>query len=214
MRASVRPEFPTIIWKSNHSIDFKFGVCIYWVNVQNWFAFRPRWPNFGPLVAKNNWKWVKMLVSDRYPKSIDAIQFKLGLYTYWVSVHNWFTFGPCWPNLGPLVTTKLLKMVLSDHYLKKYSYNLWPNSNLVSTLIGWVYRINELNWWFLTVIWKSIHTIQSKLGVNTCWVSVYNWFAFGPCWLNFCPLVAKKINEIGLDCFTPHVGEPVGCGTD
>ena len=51
--------------------------------------------------------------------------------------------------------------------------------------------------WFLTVIWKSIHTIQFKLGICTCCVSVHNWFAFGPCWSNFCPLLAKKLTKLG-----------------
>ena len=51
-RPSVRPGFPTIIWKSNYSINFEFGLCICWVSVQKWFAFGQRWPNFGPLVAE------------------------------------------------------------------------------------------------------------------------------------------------------------------
>ena len=119
-------------------------------------------------------KWVKMLVSDHYPKkyshnpfqtwcvhllgdcselisfsatlakfcpsigqkmtkkwcfltiiwkSIHTNHFKLVVYTYWVTVHNWFAFRPRWPNFGPLVAKKSLKMVVSDHYLKKYSHN-------------------------------------------------------------------------------------------
>ena len=44
--------------------------------------------------------------------------------TYWLSVQNWFAFGPCWPNFGYLVATKWLKMVVSDCYLKKYSHNI------------------------------------------------------------------------------------------
>ena len=123
-------------------------------------------------------------------KSIHAIQFKLGMCTYWGSVQNWFGFGPCWRIFGPLVATKWLKMVVSDHYLKKYSCNpvqiwclhalgecselidfwallaqFWPsnghkmaknggfrllsekvftqyNSNLVPTLVGWVFTID------------------------------------------------------------------------
>ena len=49
--------------------------------------------------------------------------FKLGVYTYWASVQNWFAFWPCWPDFGPLVAIKWLKMVVSNHYLKKYSRN-------------------------------------------------------------------------------------------
>ena len=53
------------------------------VSVQNWFAFCLRWPNFGPLVATKYWKW---LFPTFIWKSILAIQFKLGVYTYWVNV--------------------------------------------------------------------------------------------------------------------------------
>ena len=45
------------------------------------------------------------------------------MYTYWASVQNWFVFWPCWPDFGPLVAIKWLKMVVSNHYLKKYSRN-------------------------------------------------------------------------------------------
>ena len=51
------------------------------------------------------------------------IQFKLGVYTYWVSVQKWFAFWPCWPKFGPLLATKWLKFGVSDHYLEKYSHN-------------------------------------------------------------------------------------------
>ena len=163
VRASVCPWFPTIIWKNNHSIHFKFGLGICWVSVQNWFA----WPNFG-------------------------IHFKLGVYTYWVSVQKWFAFWPDLPNFGPLVATKWLKMVVSDHNLEEFSRKpiqtcclhllsecseficflptlakfwsssghkvtemggFWPlseivfmqsNSNVVCTLIGCVFRIDLL----------------------------------------------------------------------
>ena len=173
VRPSVRPGFSTITWKSYHAINFKFGVCIWYVSVQNWFAFGRRWPNFGPLVAKNYFKWVKLVVSDHYMKnylhnpiqtccphllgecsemiriwvrlvqfcpssgkkwikvgqnggfrplsykSIRTIQFKLGEYTYWVNIQVWLGFGPRWSNFGPLVATEWLKMVVSNHHLKK-----------------------------------------------------------------------------------------------
>ena len=56
VRPCVRQRFPTIIWKSNHSINFKFGVSICWISVQNWFAFGRHWPNFGPVVARKRLK--------------------------------------------------------------------------------------------------------------------------------------------------------------
>ena len=87
VHASIHLGFLTIIWKSNHSINFKYGVCIYLVSVQNWFAFGPCWPNFVPLVAKkmteNGSKcWFPIIIS----KSIHTIQFRLVVYTCWVSV--------------------------------------------------------------------------------------------------------------------------------
>ena len=87
-------------------------------------------------------------------------------------------FGPRWPNFGPLVATKWLKMVVSDHYLKKYSHNpiqtwcvhlLGECSELIyfwpTLALKWPH--NEWKWWFLTIIWKSIHAIRFKLGVYT-----------------------------------------------
>ena len=68
----------------------------------------------------NDWKWWFPTIIW---KSIHAIQFKLGVYSYWVSVQNWFAVWPRWPNLGHLVATKWRKMVVSDHYLKKHSCN-------------------------------------------------------------------------------------------
>ena len=52
-RPSVHLRFPTIIWKNNHSVNFKFDVCIFgWV-----FRIDSLLGNVGPLVAKN---WLKM----------------------------------------------------------------------------------------------------------------------------------------------------------
>ena len=109
-----------------------------------------------------------------------AIQFKLGVYTYWVSVQNWFAFGPWWPNVGPLVATKWLKMVVSDHYLKKYSHN--PSGECSELIRFWVtlakfwpfseWPQNYSNSWLEIVIWKTIYAIQFKLGVYTCCVNV------------------------------------------
>ena len=118
VRPSIYPGFLIIIWKSNHSIDFKFGVGICWMSVQNWFSFGQCWPSSGKKITENG---PKCLFSTIIWKSIHTIQFKLGVYTYWVSVQKWFAFWPCWPNFGPLVATSWLKMVVSHHYLKKHS---------------------------------------------------------------------------------------------
>ena len=111
------------------------------MNVENWFASGTRWPNCGPLVAA---KWLKMVVFDHHLKKYSNnpiqiwfvhllvecsemirfwIQLKFSVYTYWVSVQNWFAFGTRWPNCVPLVATTLLKMMVFDHHLKKCSHN-------------------------------------------------------------------------------------------
>ena len=84
---SVPPGFPTIIWKSHHSIHFKFNVGICWASVQNWFAFGMTltqfWPSSGQKITENGPKWWFPIIIS---KSIHIIQFKLCVYTYWVSV--------------------------------------------------------------------------------------------------------------------------------
>ena len=133
------------------------------------------------------------------------------MYTYRVSVQNRIAFRPHWPNFGPLVATKRLRMVVSDHYLKKYSrhpiqtwckhllgeYSKSVPSGPRRSNFGPLVAQNAWKWWFPTVIWKRIHTIQFKLGVYTCLVSVHKWFGFGPRWLNFGPLVVKKLMKLG-----------------
>ena len=72
-------------------------------------------------MIKNGSKWWFPTIISK--KKIHTIQFKVVVFTCWVSVQNWFAFRPRWPNFGPLVAKKWLKMVVSDHYLKKYSHN-------------------------------------------------------------------------------------------
>ena len=130
------------------------------MSVQNWYVFGGQWPNFGPLVAKNDWKWAKMVVLTIIWKIIHTIIIKLVVYTCFVIVQLSLTFGQRWSNFDPLVAKKLLK--------------------------------SGSTWWFPTVIWKCIHTIQFKLGVYTNWVSVQNWFALWPRWPNFGPVMPTK----------------------
>ena len=59
-------DFQPISEKSIPANQFAFGVYTDWVSVQNLFAFWPRLPNFGPLVAT---KWLKMVVSVRYQET-------------------------------------------------------------------------------------------------------------------------------------------------
>ena len=88
--------------------------------------FEPRWPIFlPPLVAEKRLKMGQNVDFRTFSeKSIHTIKFKLTVYTCWVSLQNWVAFGPRWLNFGSLVATKWLKIVISDHYLKKYSCKL------------------------------------------------------------------------------------------
>ena len=100
----------------------------------------------------------------------------------------------------------------SGHKIRKWWFLIiicsW-NPNLVCTLTEWVFKndlllgnigqILSLQWpqndwkgWFLTIIWKSIHTIQSKLVVRTSWLSVQKLLAFGPLYPNFGPQVTHN----------------------
>ena len=54
---SVRPGFLTFIWKSNHSVNFKFDVCICWVSVQNGFAFGDASTIFAPYCDQTRQIW-------------------------------------------------------------------------------------------------------------------------------------------------------------
>ena len=153
--------------------------------------------------------------SFRFPRCQRVtIQFKNSVYTSWVSVQNWFAFGPCWTNFGPQVAKKWLIMGQNVGF-RPLSQKVFTqsNSNLWCTFVRWVFRIglllghvgqilalwwpqNDWKWWFPTIIWRSIHAIQFQLCVYTYCVSVQNWFAFGPCWTHFGPLVDTKLPKL------------------
>ena len=133
----------------------------FWVTLVKMLVsdhYLKKWP-------QNDWKWWFLTIIR---KNMHAIQLKLGVYTYWVSV--WFRNDSLLGHVGQIWAL------------------WWPK---------------KFNWWFPTVIWKSIHTIQSRLGVYTCGVSVQNWFAFWPRWPNFGPLVAKTCMKIGWKWLFP-----------
>ena len=78
-------------------------------------------------------------------KANDSINFKFYVCVCWVSFQVWFAFGWHWSNFGPLVAKKLFKVGQNGVF--------WPlsekifaqsNSNLVCTLIGWMFRIGLL----------------------------------------------------------------------
>ena len=147
-------------------MQFKLVMYTCWVSVQNWFTFWLRWPNFGPLMAKKNQLKMGQNVGFRSlsEKSIHTIQFKLVVYTCWVSVQNWFAFGPCWPSFGPLVATKWLKMEVSDHYLKKYSCN-----SIQTWCVHLLGECSELirSWTTLAKFWpSSSHKMTENCGFH------------------------------------------------
>ena len=108
------------------------------VSVQNWSAFRPCWPNFGPLVAK---KWLKMVASDHHLKKYlcNPIQ------TWCVHllgecselIRFWDRLAKFWPSSGQKVTENIGFWPLSE---KVFSQS---NSNLLCTFIWWVFRIRQ-----------------------------------------------------------------------
>ena len=83
------------------------------MSVHNWFAFGPRWPNVGHLVAKkmNEIEW-KLWFPTIFWKSIHAIQFKLGVHTCLVSLEKLFHFLLHMPNLAPLVAINVFPFCL------------------------------------------------------------------------------------------------------
>ena len=120
LKPNLAPLWPSLyfhsLWlclKLGHaSSDALLGECSKLIHF--WATLAKFWPSSGHKMTEN-WWFPTIIV-----KSIHTIQCKLGVYTYWVSVQNWFALGA---NFGPLVATKWLKMVVSDHYLKKYSHN-------------------------------------------------------------------------------------------
>ena len=163
------------------------------------------------LLPQNDCKWWFPTI---FWKSTHVIAFKLGMHTYLVSFQKWFAFPPRLPNFDPLVDTKwlklvsghYLKMVVSDHHLKKYLCNPIQTCR--------VHLLNECSEFdcFLAMLdrfWPpSGHKMTENGGFQPVSVKistqsnsnlvcaligwVQNWFAFWPYWTDFGHLVAKK----------------------
>ena len=148
--------FPTVISKSIHTIQFKLVVYTCWVCVQNCFAF-------GPLVAENDRKWVKMLVFDNYQKKV--------LHNPTCGVHLfgecseliifWATLAKFWHFIDHNMTKKILKIVVSNHYLKKYSCN--PIQTWSVHLLGECSEFIRF-WAMLAKFWPSVGHKMTKNG--------------------------------------------------
>ena len=174
------------------------------------------WPSSVKKTTENGSKWWFPTIIW---KSIHTIQLKLVVYTCCVSVQKWFAFGWPWSNFGPLVATKLLKVSQNGGFqpLSEKVF-MQSNSNLVCTLIGWVFIIhslwatfakflalwwpqNDWKWWFPTITWKnheSINTIQFKLG--ECSELIHVWATLAKFW----PSSTKWLKRV--DSLLGHVG--------
>ena len=116
------------------------------------------------------WVWETCRVSDHYSR-IPLSRAPLTRENQLVALAPWT------PNFSdpPLATAHMTEPVIWKSITQLIS-------NLVYAFVGWLFRTDSLlgqKCWFF-IIWKSIHTIQFKLGVHTYWVSVQNWLAFGP----------------------------------
>ena len=120
--------FPTIIWKSIHTIQFKLGVYTYSVSECFWAMLAKFWPLTTHKMTENG--GFRPLSEKLFMQSHSNL---VCTHTYWVSAQNCFTFGPRWPNFSPLVATKCLEnggfRPLSEKVFMQ------SNSNLVCTLI-------------------------------------------------------------------------------
>ena len=164
-----------------HLLDLFSEIICFWAMLAKF------WPS-------SDHNMIEMVVSDHYLK-----QYSRNPIRTWC-VH---LLGECselicfldilakfWPSSGHKMTENGGFRPLSKKVFKE------SNSNLVCALAGWVFRIdalfghvgrilalywpqNDCKWWFPTIFWKSIHTIQFKLGVYTYCVSVQNWFTLG-----------------------------------
>ena len=124
MRAYIRLGFLTIIGKSNQSISIHLlGECSEFISF--WSMLAQFWNLSGQKMTENGAKWWfpsiiwKCILTIRF-------QFKLVVYTCWVSVQKLFAFGTFGQILAlywPKNYSNCVKMVVSDHYLKKCSCN-------------------------------------------------------------------------------------------
>ena len=187
VRSCVRQMFLTIIRKSNHSVNFKFGVCICCMGVHNWFAFGRHWPNFGHLVAIKRLKMgqnggLRPLSETVFTQSNSnlvctfiGLVFRTDSLSCYVSQililyltqsdSKWFP---------PIIWKKITKSnsTWSVHLLGECSEltgywvtmaKFWPASD---------HKITENGGFRSTIIWKSIPTIQVKLGMYIYWMRV------------------------------------------
>ena len=145
---SIRPCGVSDYWKSNHSINF-------------WLTFGWCWPNFVPLVAKKlTENGSKLCFLTIIWNSTHTIQFKLVLYSCEVSVEKWFAFGWSW-----------VKMVVLDHYLKKYSRN--PNQTWCLHLLGECSELIHF-WAMLAKFGPLVATRCLKMVIPDCFLKKYS----------------------------------------
>ena len=116
------------------TIHFMRNVYTCWVSVHNWFVFKPHWPNFGPLVAK---QLMKLGENGRFRWCVHLLCECSELILFWATL----------TNVGPLVATKWLKMVVSDHNLKKVSLCGIMITRSISNMVFTLVRGRDLHKW-------------------------------------------------------------------
>ena len=108
----------------------------------------------------------------------------------------------------PYVHLSIRPCGVSDYWKSNHSINFWLTfgwcwPNFVP-LVAKKLTENGSKLCFLTIIWNSIHTIQFKLVLYSCEVSVEKWFAFGWSWVNsgskwwFWTIIWKSIHAIQI----------------
>ena len=124
-------------------------------NVQNWIAFGPRWPNFGPLVAKtmteNGPKFCDHYLKKYWYNPIQTCGLHLlGACSEWIRFSA--TLVPFRPSSGQKATENVSNCLFPTIIRKVFTQS---NSNfLVCTLSGWVFR-TDLFWVTLANFWPS-----------------------------------------------------------
>ena len=122
-----------------------------------------------------------MVVSDHYLNKCSHNPFQAwcvhSLGECWELIRFWAMLAKFWPSTVHKRTKNSGFRTLSEKEFMQSS------SDLVYTLVGWVLRNdllsghfgqilslwwpkNDWKWWFLTIIWKSIHAIQFRLNEN------------------------------------------------
>ena len=164
-----------------------------------WITWTQFWSSSGKKMTENGSKcWFLTIIS----KSVHTIQFKLVVYTCWVSVQNWFAFYPrTWLNFGPLVAKKsqwkCVKILVSDHYQKKYSSN--PIQIWCVHLLGECSELIRF-WATLAKFCPPLAQKIMKLGENGCFPPPLGKLSTQPNWFLVCTPIWRVFRNDSIFC--------------